>query len=135
MYLFLTNFLYASYYNVRNCCALHNRSNNATMSTVKETLVDRKAVIPNPSRFQPSEDPASIHVPGLDTTASINDQIDQVEQLITFKLQVQSSVCTLSSFSGSDTCRTSMRTFQRYRVYLLQNCYQLSNGMLSGLSP
>lgn len=43
---------------------------------------------PNPVRWSPSTDPASIVVPGLDTNAPINDQIDQIEQLITIKLQV-----------------------------------------------
>ncbi|KAF8548879.1 hypothetical protein OG21DRAFT_667610 [Imleria badia] len=42
---------------------------------------------PNPPRWSPSTDPASIVVPGLDTKAPINDQIDQIEQLITIKLQ------------------------------------------------
>ncbi|KAG2136530.1 uncharacterized protein EDB93DRAFT_1242387 [Suillus bovinus] len=45
------------------------------------------SIIPNPPRWQASADPASIDVPGLDTNASINDQIDQIEQLITIKLQ------------------------------------------------
>jgi DASH complex subunit ASK1 len=43
---------------------------------------------PNPPRWEPSQDPSSIVIPGLDTTASVNDQIDQIEQLITIKLQV-----------------------------------------------
>jgi hypothetical protein len=42
----------------------------------------------NPPRWKPSTDPASINVGGLDTTASVNDQIDQIDQLITLKLQV-----------------------------------------------
>ncbi|KAG2155755.1 hypothetical protein DEU56DRAFT_769025 [Suillus clintonianus] len=45
------------------------------------------SIIPNPPRWQASADPASIDVPGLDTNASVNDQIDQIEQLITIKLQ------------------------------------------------
>lgn len=45
------------------------------------------SIIPNPPRWQPSADRASIDVPGLDTNASVNDQIDQIEQLITIKLQ------------------------------------------------
>ncbi|KAG2358797.1 hypothetical protein BDR07DRAFT_1452585 [Suillus spraguei] len=44
-------------------------------------------IIPNPPRWQASTDPASIDVPGLETNASVNDQIDQIEQLITIKLQ------------------------------------------------
>ncbi|KAL4070456.1 hypothetical protein J3A83DRAFT_4094416 [Scleroderma citrinum] len=42
---------------------------------------------PNPSRWTPATDPASIVVPGLDTGAPVNDQVDQIEQLITIKLQ------------------------------------------------
>ncbi|KAF7977986.1 hypothetical protein HWV62_1823 [Athelia sp. TMB] len=45
-------------------------------------------ILPNPPRWQPSADPSKIIVPGLDTNASVNDQIDQIEQLITIKLQV-----------------------------------------------
>jgi DASH complex subunit ASK1 len=41
-----------------------------------------------PPRWKPSADPASITVAGLDTTASVNDQMDQIDQLITLKLQV-----------------------------------------------
>ncbi|KAJ3512829.1 hypothetical protein NLJ89_g3298 [Agrocybe chaxingu] len=42
---------------------------------------------PNPNRWKPNVDPASIVIPGLDTTASTIDQIEQIEQLITIKLQ------------------------------------------------
>ncbi|OAX38686.1 hypothetical protein K503DRAFT_717814 [Rhizopogon vinicolor AM-OR11-026] len=45
------------------------------------------SITPNPTRWQASVDPASIVVPGLDANASVNDQIDQIEQLITIKLQ------------------------------------------------
>ncbi|KIL00796.1 hypothetical protein PAXRUDRAFT_821247 [Paxillus rubicundulus Ve08.2h10] len=45
------------------------------------------AIPPNPPRWSPSPDPPSIIIPGLDTNAPINDQIDQIEQLITMKLQ------------------------------------------------
>ncbi|TDL16188.1 hypothetical protein BD410DRAFT_902170 [Rickenella mellea] len=38
-------------------------------------------------RWEPNPDPASIVVPGLDTTAPVQDQIEQIEQLITIKLQ------------------------------------------------
>ncbi|KAK0209073.1 hypothetical protein DFS33DRAFT_1254501 [Desarmillaria ectypa] len=47
----------------------------------------RPPIPPHPPRWQPNPDAASIDVPGLDTTASVNDQIDQIEQLITIKLQ------------------------------------------------
>lgn len=42
---------------------------------------------PNPPRWTPAADPASIIVPGLDTSAPVNDQVDQIEQLITIKLE------------------------------------------------
>ncbi|KAF8891174.1 DASH complex subunit Ask1-domain-containing protein [Mucidula mucida] len=48
---------------------------------------DRPEIKPSPPRWQPNPDPDSIEVPGLDTSASVNDQIDQIEQLITLKLQ------------------------------------------------
>ncbi|KAA1478063.1 hypothetical protein DENSPDRAFT_921034 [Dentipellis sp. KUC8613] len=50
-------------------------------------IEEPKPILPNQARWEPSADPTSIAVPGLDTTASVNDQIDQIEQLITIKLQ------------------------------------------------
>ncbi|KAF8659272.1 hypothetical protein AX14_007586 [Amanita brunnescens Koide BX004] len=47
----------------------------------------RRPIPPNPPRWAPNPDPASIHIPGLDTSAPINDQIEQMDQLITIKLQ------------------------------------------------
>jgi DASH complex subunit ASK1 len=44
---------------------------------------------PNPPRWRPNPDPTTIDVPGLDVTASINDQIEQIEHLITIKLQAR----------------------------------------------
>lgn len=49
----------------------------------------RRKIPPNPPRWQPNPDPASIQVPGLDTDAPVLDQIEQIEQLITIKLQVR----------------------------------------------
>ncbi|KAJ7665660.1 DASH complex subunit Ask1-domain-containing protein [Mycena rosella] len=49
--------------------------------------MESKPIPPNPPRWQPNPDPASIVVPGLDTTAPVLDQIEQMEQLITIKLQ------------------------------------------------
>ena len=46
-------------------------------------------ILPNPPRWEPQPDPTSIEVPGLDSSAPVNDQIDQIEQLITIKLQVR----------------------------------------------
>ncbi|KAF8079159.1 hypothetical protein FPV67DRAFT_1776205 [Lyophyllum atratum] len=47
----------------------------------------RREIPPNPPRWQPSSDPTSINVPGLDASAPVLDQIEQMEQLITLKLQ------------------------------------------------
>ena len=44
---------------------------------------------PKAERWEPTPDPNDIVVPGLDATASVNDQIEQIEQLITIKLQVR----------------------------------------------
>lgn len=44
---------------------------------------------PKNERWEPAADPNEIVVPGLDTNASVNDQIEQIEQLITIKLQVR----------------------------------------------
>ncbi|KAJ3558797.1 hypothetical protein NM688_g709 [Phlebia brevispora] len=46
-----------------------------------------KPVDPKSERWEPAENPNDINVPGLDTSASVNDQIEQIEQLITIKLQ------------------------------------------------
>ena len=47
------------------------------------------------SRWEPATDPNDIVVPGLDTTAPPYDQIEQIEQLITIKLQVLVSLIHL----------------------------------------
>jgi len=54
-------------------------------------IMTSRAIPPSPQRWQPNPDPNSIHVPGLDTNASVHDQIEQIEQLITIKLQVSSA--------------------------------------------
>ncbi|GJE89708.1 DASH complex subunit ask1 [Phanerochaete sordida] len=46
-----------------------------------------KPIEPKAPRWEPAADPSTIAVPGLDTSASVNDQIEQIEQLITIKLQ------------------------------------------------
>ncbi|KAF8640537.1 hypothetical protein AX17_000199 [Amanita inopinata Kibby_2008] len=48
---------------------------------------ERRVIPANPPRWTPNPDPTSIHVPGLDTAAAVHDQIEQIEQLITIKLQ------------------------------------------------
>ncbi|EPQ59978.1 hypothetical protein GLOTRDRAFT_134757 [Gloeophyllum trabeum ATCC 11539] len=62
-------------------------ADNGQYLPVRQPTDDRKPIKPNPPRFVPSADPDSIVVPGLDTTAPVNDQIDYIEQLITVKLQ------------------------------------------------
>ena len=47
-----------------------------------------KPIDPKTPRWEPTAHPADIVVPGLDTTAPPYDQIEQIEQLITIKLQV-----------------------------------------------
>ena len=63
------------------------------------TIKELKSIPENPPRWKPSSDPASIIVPGLDTTASVTDQIDQIDQLITLKLQVGYACHALSIVS------------------------------------
>ncbi|KAK1218326.1 DASH complex subunit ask1 [Marasmius sp. AFHP31] len=48
---------------------------------------ERRPIPPNPPRWQPNPDPDSIEIPGLDTSAPPGEQIEQIEQLITLKLQ------------------------------------------------
>ena len=66
------------------------------MSTTIKDIKELKPIPDNPPRWEPSSDTASITVPGLDTTASVTDQIDQIDQLITLKLQVSSRCFCLS---------------------------------------
>ena len=81
------------------------------------TIKELKPIPEHPPRWKPSSDPASITVAGLGTTGSVNDQIDQIDQLITLKLQVSielSNVFCLSRFPARACyCRTSMPTFPR----------------------
>ena len=52
-----------------------------------------KPIDPKTPRWEPAADPNDIVVPGLDTTAPPYDQIEQIEQLITIKLQVSLPSC------------------------------------------
>ncbi|KAI8978718.1 hypothetical protein BD414DRAFT_444914 [Trametes punicea] len=46
-----------------------------------------KPIEPKSSRWEPTPDANNIAIPGLDTSAPVYDQIEQIEQLITIKLQ------------------------------------------------
>jgi hypothetical protein len=59
-----------------------------SVPAMSTTIKELKPIPENPPRWKPSSDPASITVAGLGTTASVTDQIDQIDQLITLKLQV-----------------------------------------------
>ena len=70
----------------REPCSNSVGRETSTMSDARKKL---NPILPNPPRWEPQPDPTSIEVPGLDSSASVNDQIDQIEQLITIKLQVR----------------------------------------------
>jgi hypothetical protein len=80
-----------------------------------QSVKELKPIPPNPPRWKPSIDPASIIVTSLDTTASVNDQIDQIDQLITLKLQVPPTDLVVSRAPGliPHYYRTSMLTFPK----------------------
>jgi hypothetical protein len=54
-----------------------------------QPIKQHSSILPNPPRWEPNVDPDGIHVHGLDPTTPVNDQIEQIEQLITLKLQVR----------------------------------------------
>ena len=72
----------------RDCHGVTGRSVQDRMAPPFENWKGVDAIDPPLPSFVPNPDPAAIEIPGLDTTASINDQIDQMDQLITIKLQV-----------------------------------------------
>ena len=78
-------------------------------------MTPRRPIPPNPPRWTPNPDPASIHVPGLDTSASVHEQIEQLEQLITIKLQVRGYVISRVIYAHS--VRTSMKTSPKYTMF------------------
>jgi hypothetical protein len=53
---------------------------------------NQRPTAPDPPEFQYTPDPAQIIIPGLDTNASAFEQCDQLDQMITRKLQVRSSM-------------------------------------------
>jgi hypothetical protein len=68
--------------------SLCRRALPLSIPTMSTTIKELKPIPENPPRWKPSSDPASITVVGLGSTASVTDQIDQIDQLITLKLQV-----------------------------------------------
>ena len=75
------------------------------------------AIDPPLPPWDPNPDPLAIEIPGLDTSASINDQIDQMDQLITIKLQVCLTRLWIARTSIlSKPFRTSMQTFRAYNI-------------------
>lgn len=82
------------------------------------SMADRlKPIEPKSERWVPTADPNDIVVPGLDMTASANDQIEQIEQLITIKLQVLPS----NSDAYLSTNRMVNLLNEEHRRELLQN--------------
>jgi hypothetical protein len=108
---------------------------NQVRTRDKPQGMSRKPVLPNPPRFQASSDPSSIQIPGLDRTASVNDQIDQIEQLITFKLQVGPPLPSPCFYCLITLHRTSTKTFQRFKIFCLRDFYLQLNGTLLQRSP
>jgi DASH complex subunit ASK1 len=64
----------------------------------KEDLLPE--IEPLQPRWEPKSNPRDIVVPGLDTTASVQDQIEQIEQLITIKLQVRDIIRKVDTGNG-----------------------------------
>jgi hypothetical protein len=67
------------------------RLSHSTKMAPFENWQGFKDIEPPLPDWEPNPDPSSIEIPGLETSASLNDQIDQMDQLITIKLQVVSS--------------------------------------------
>ena len=63
--------------------------------------VELPSIEPLQPRWEPKSNPRDIVVPGLDTNASVQDQIEQIEQLITIKLQVR--ICRMVGFERLDS--------------------------------
>jgi hypothetical protein len=84
------------------------------------TIKESKSIPENPPRWKPSSDPESIVIPGLDTTASVTDQIDQIDQLITLKLQV-SYACQVPSLDCFYLDFKFSLLAAEYRCQLFQN--------------
>ena len=72
------------------------------VTTMEQTKkVELPSIEPLQPRWEPKSNPRDIVVPGLDTNASVQDQIEQIEQLITIKLQVR--ICRMVGFERLDS--------------------------------
>jgi hypothetical protein len=69
--------------------AVTNASLSSTTRSAKRTSAQSKRMAEEDKyRWEPALDPDSILVPGLNAAAPTVDQIEQIDQLITLKLQV-----------------------------------------------
>ncbi|KIY62314.1 hypothetical protein CYLTODRAFT_447277 [Cylindrobasidium torrendii FP15055 ss-10] len=74
---------------------------------------NRPPIKENPPRWIPCADPTSISIPGLDESASVNDQINQIDQMITIKLQnVDENFVKINSILTNQI----LPAFKRYAV-------------------
>lgn len=101
-----------------------SRSHTATMSEPR----------PRTQHWAPNPDPTSIVIPGVDATASVNDQIDQIDQLITIRLQVRASL-----FLPVSLCSIQFRTltpiFRVSNISYRPNSCQLSSATRKAQNP
>lgn len=89
---------------------------------------------PRTQHWAPNPDPTSIVIPGVDATASVNDQIDQIDQLITIRLQVRASL-----FLPVSLCSIQFRTltpiFRVSNISYRPNSCQLSSATQKAQNP
>lgn len=84
---------------------------HALVSPLIELCMEPK---PRPPPWIPP-DPATVIIPGIDPTTSINQQIDFIDQLITIRLQVQFSFLAFYEINLNVFARrTSMRISRKF---------------------
>ena len=86
-------------------------------------------------RWEPALDPDSIVVPGLNTAAPAVDQIEQIDQLITLKLQVSLSALGLPQLILQTLNRKSTVNLLKYSGWLNINFCLRSKGTRMGYNP
>lgn len=64
---------------------------------------------PQAAPWEPTSNPEDIIVPGLDTSAPVQDQIEQIDQLITIKLQVRTHLYFAHGFDDERPLRVEYR--------------------------